>query len=121
MSQKSRFDLLHEFERASLIPADYIASFLGAVTGPAIVLALVTAIIIWIERRWHAVGIALSALVVIGTLSTAIEVLGVLQHRSEMVLEASPEAWRGVLAAAAIELMLFGGALYALWTYSAGI
>lgn len=115
MSRKSIERMRAEFERTSLVLPTYIAALLGVVVGPAIVLGVGIAFIIWVSHWSSGFGLLLSLFVVVGAISSAVELVTVSRLRA--VRSPGEFGWNGVLYASAIDFALFACALFALYAY----
>ena len=115
MSRKSIERMRAEFERTSLVLPSYIASLLGVVVGPAIVLGGSVALIIWISHWSSGFGLFLSLFVLIGAVSSAFELVTVARLRAKR--SPSEFGWNGVLYASTIDFAFFACALFALYAH----
>lgn len=118
MSKASIERMRAEFERTSLVWPTYIASMFGVLIGPAVVLAIAVAVIIWLSHWSNTFGLVLSFFVLIGALSSAIELGTVVKIRAQ---RGSYEfGWNGVLFACVFSFVLFVCALFVLYMHFKG-
>lgn len=106
-------DLIDELET----PVTPIATFGGRVFGVLLILAPVTAAIVFIGKWSHWIGLTLSALVLFGTIFTAIEVVGAIHMRREVEVIVSASSVRYFICIKLIELLLFACSLAIIYSF----
>jgi hypothetical protein len=94
-----------------------IATFVGSVSGMLIVLAPVTAAIVFIGRWSHWGGLALSFFVFLGTLSAAIDAIGAIKMRVEAGVTVSANSVRQLICIKLIQLLLFVSSLATIYCF----
>jgi hypothetical protein len=105
--------LVDELE-SSVTPA---ATSFGSIVGVAVVLAAVTAAIIFIGKWAHWAGLLLSLGVLFGTVFTVVEVVGALGLRREAEVTVSTGSVRYAILVKAVELLLFVCAVICLYVF----
>jgi hypothetical protein len=111
VSIKSRQGLLEEFERASLVRSRYTAALVGTVLGPAIVLGVAVAVIVAVSHWSSLAAKVLAGFVIVGALSSAVELLLVTANRLKLSPADPKSGWNGLVLAGLFEQSLFWAAL----------